>query len=265
MDDAASRNPDDYVVATGEAHSVREFLDLAAAHCGLDWTRHVETDPRYFRPTEVDYLMGDASKVRRLLGWKPRVSFEELVRLMVDHDLELASQEQTLATAGHPWSFAGLRMDKGSRIFVAGHKGLAGSAICRRLCAGGYTNLLLRTRAELDLRDRPRVEEFFRSERPEYVFLAAAKVGGILANSTYPADFLFDNLSIQNNVIDAAARYGVTKLAFLARPASTPSSPRSPCAKNISSPASSNPPMNGTPWPKSPASKWPRPTASNMG
>ena len=102
-------------------------------------------------------------------------------------------------------------MDKGSRIFVAGHKGLAGSAICRRLCAGGYTNLLLRTRAELDLRDRSRVEEFFRSERPEYVFLAAAKVGGILANSTYPADFLFDNLSIQNNVIDAAARYGVAE------------------------------------------------------
>ena len=106
-------------------------------------------------------------------------------------------------------------MDKHSRIFVAGHKGLAGSAICRRLCAEGYTNLLLRTRGELDLRDRSRVEEFFRSERPEYVFLAAAKVGGILANSTWPADFLFDNLSIQNNVIDAAARHGVAKLAFL--------------------------------------------------
>jgi GDP-L-fucose synthase len=106
-------------------------------------------------------------------------------------------------------------MDKQSRIFVAGHKGLAGSAICRRLRTEGYTTLLLRTRSELDLRDRLRVEEFFRAERPEYIFLAAAKVGGILANSSYPADFLFDNLSIQNNVIDAAARYGVKKLAFL--------------------------------------------------
>lgn len=96
-----AETPDDYVVATGEAHSVREFLDLAGAHAGLDWTRYVETDQRYFRPTEVDYLMGDASKARRLLGWKPRVSFEELVRLMVEHDLELARQEQTLATAGH--------------------------------------------------------------------------------------------------------------------------------------------------------------------
>ncbi len=94
-------SPGDYVVATGEAHSVREFLDLAGACCGLDWTRYVETDPRYFRPTEVDYLLGDASKARRLLGWKPRVSFAELVRLMMEHDVELARQEQTLANAGH--------------------------------------------------------------------------------------------------------------------------------------------------------------------
>jgi GDPmannose 4,6-dehydratase len=93
--------PDDYVVSTGESHSVREFLDLAAAYCGLDWTHYVETDPRYFRPTEVDYLLGDASKARQRLGWQPKVSFEELVRLMVEHDLELARQEQTLATAGH--------------------------------------------------------------------------------------------------------------------------------------------------------------------
>ena len=106
-------------------------------------------------------------------------------------------------------------MNKEGRIFVAGHKGLAGSAICRRLHAEGYTNLVLRSRSELNLRNRDQVEEFFQHERPEYVFLAAAKVGGILANSTYPADFLFDNLSIQNNVIDAAARYGVKKLAFL--------------------------------------------------
>ena len=106
-------------------------------------------------------------------------------------------------------------MHKDSRIFVAGHRGLAGSAIHRRLQAEGYTNLLLRTRAELDLRDRAGVETFFRQERPEYVFLAAAKVGGILANSSHPADFLFDNLSIQNNVIDASARYGVKKIAFL--------------------------------------------------
>jgi GDPmannose 4,6-dehydratase len=93
--------PGDYVVATGESHSVREFLEAAADRSQLSWKSVVENDPRYLRPTEVDYLMGDSSKIRKNLGWKPKVSFEELVHLMVDHDLELARQEQTLAKAGH--------------------------------------------------------------------------------------------------------------------------------------------------------------------
>ena len=94
-------SPEDYVIATGESHTVREFLDAAGSYCGLDWKQHVETDPRYFRPTEVDALLGDASKARRQLGWRPRVSFEELVRMMIDHDLEMAAQEKTLVAAGH--------------------------------------------------------------------------------------------------------------------------------------------------------------------
>ncbi len=106
-------------------------------------------------------------------------------------------------------------MDKASKIFVAGHRGLVGSAILRKLQAEGYVNLVTRTRAELDLRDQAAVNRFFAEERPEYAFLAAAKVGGILANSTYPADFIRDNLQIQTNVIDAAYRHGVKKLLFL--------------------------------------------------
>src|ERR1700716_923069 len=106
-------------------------------------------------------------------------------------------------------------MDKHSRIFVAGHLGLVGSAIQRKLEAAGHTNLIVRTRAELDLTNQAAVDGFFRAERPEYVFLAAAKVGGILANSTCPADFLRENLLIQTHVIDAAHRHGVSKLQFV--------------------------------------------------
>lgn len=106
-------------------------------------------------------------------------------------------------------------MDKTARIFVAGHRGLVGSAIVRKLEAEGYDNLLLRTSAELDLRDQAAVATFFAQERPEYVFLAAAKVGGIVANNTYPADFIYDNLMIEANVIHSAYRQGVTKLLFL--------------------------------------------------
>jgi GDPmannose 4,6-dehydratase len=93
--------PDDYTIATGESHSVRDFLDAAASLCDLDWTEHVETDSRYLRPSEVDVLCGDATKARRELGWAPRVRFRELVRMMVEHDLELAGQERTLQAAGH--------------------------------------------------------------------------------------------------------------------------------------------------------------------
>ena len=93
--------PDDYVVATGEAYSVQQFLDVAAACCGVDWKKHVAIDQRYFRPTEVDSLCGDAAKARQKLGWCPKVDFRSLVKRMVEHDLELARQEQTLIRAGH--------------------------------------------------------------------------------------------------------------------------------------------------------------------
>jgi GDP-L-fucose synthase len=106
-------------------------------------------------------------------------------------------------------------MQQHSRIFVAGHRGLVGSAIVRRLQADGFDNLLLRGRDQLDLTDRAAVDAFFAAEKPEVVILAAAKVGGIHANNSYPAEFLHDNLLLQDNVIDAAYRNGVQKLTFL--------------------------------------------------
>jgi GDP-L-fucose synthase len=106
-------------------------------------------------------------------------------------------------------------MNHTSRIFVAGHKGLVGSALCRRLTGAGFSKLVLKTRAELDLCDQRAVDRFFEMQQPEYVFLSAAKVGGILANSTYPAEFIRDNLALQTNVIHSAWKHGVHKLLFL--------------------------------------------------
>ena len=106
-------------------------------------------------------------------------------------------------------------MNKGDKIYVAGHRGLAGSALTRKLDASGYSNLVTRTHAELELTDLAAVKEFFARERPDYVFLAAAKVGGIHANNTFPADFVFQNLAIQNNVIHQAWAAGVKRLLFL--------------------------------------------------
>ena len=106
-------------------------------------------------------------------------------------------------------------MDQQARIFVAGHRGLVGAALVRRLHAGGYNNLLLRTHAELDLTDEPATRAFFEAERPDHVFLAAAKVGGIVANSSYPAEFIRDNLAIQTNTIHAAYLARVKRLLFL--------------------------------------------------
>jgi len=106
-------------------------------------------------------------------------------------------------------------VNRDARIFVAGHRGMVGSAIVRRLQRGGYDNLLLRGRAELDLTEQSAVERFFAAERPDYVFIAAAKVGGIQANNTFRAEFLYQNLMIESNVIHAAWRAGVERLLFL--------------------------------------------------
>ena len=124
-------------------------------------------------------------------------------------------------------------VDKNDRIYVAGHRGLAGSAIVRRLEADGYSNLILRTRAELDLTNQAAVTTFFQEERPEYVFLAAAKVGGILANAQYPAGFIRHNLLIQANVIDAAHQAGVEKLLNLGSSCIYPKHAPQPMAESV--------------------------------
>lgn len=108
-----------------------------------------------------------------------------------------------------------MHMNKDAKIYIAGHRGMVGSAIHRKLTSLGYSNIITRTSAELDLRVQERVNEFFEAERPEYVFLAAAKVGGILANNTYRADFIYENIMIQSNIIHSSYATGVKKLMFL--------------------------------------------------
>jgi GDP-L-fucose synthase len=123
-------------------------------------------------------------------------------------------------------------MDKQSKIYVAGHRGMVGSALLRKLYADGYENLIFRKSSELDLRNQSAVEAFFQKERPDYVFLAAAKVGGILANNTFRAEFLYDNLMIQTNVIHAAYRNGVKKLQFLGSSCIYPKMAEQPLQEN---------------------------------
>jgi len=106
-------------------------------------------------------------------------------------------------------------MDKNATIYIAGHRGMVGSALLRKLKSEGFTKFISRTSSELDLRNQVAVNDFFTTEKPDYVFLAAAKVGGILANDTYRGEFIYDNLMIQNNVIHAAHIHGVKKLMFL--------------------------------------------------
>ena len=106
-------------------------------------------------------------------------------------------------------------MEKSAKIYIAGHRGMVGSSFMRLLKQQGYTNLVTRTLSELDLRDQAAVARFFRQQKPDYVLLAAAKVGGIHANNTYRADFLYDNLMIEGNVLDQSYRHGVRKLLYL--------------------------------------------------
>jgi len=106
-------------------------------------------------------------------------------------------------------------MEKDAKIYIAGHRGLVGSALVRRLEADGHANIIVRTHNELDLLNQQAVNDFFASEKPDYVFLAAAKVGGIVANNTFPAQFIYENLQIESNVIESARQHGVKKLLFL--------------------------------------------------
>ncbi len=211
--------PDDFVIATGETHSVREFAERAFGHVGieLDWegegveelgrdrrtgTVRVRVDPRYFRPTEVELAAGRCDAGPHRAGLEAQRGFRP------------ASAHDGRRRGGRRPGAAGV-MHPASRVYVAGHGGMVGSAIVRLLKERGYRALILPERAHLDLTAADDVDRFFRDTKPEYVFLAAAKVGGILANMSYPVDFLDINIRIAANVLAASHRHGVRKLLNL--------------------------------------------------
>lgn len=220
--------PDDYILATGETHSIREFIEASCRELKIDlaWqgSGHEEIginsqngrtiiclDHKYYRPAEVDLLVGDATKAKEKLNWTPKVKFNELVKIMVVAELAKKTRDTPVLNQSSTKN----SFDKNSKIFVAGHKGLVGSAITRALRNKGFHNLVLKTSNELDLTDQVATAEFFQKEQPTYVFMAAAKVGGIWANKTHKADFIYQNLQIQNNILHSAWKSGVKKLLFL--------------------------------------------------
>ena len=142
----------------------------------------------------------------------------------------------------------------GDRIFIAGHRGMVGSALYRHLTSAGYRHLIVRKRSELDLLDQHAVRRFFADAKIDAVFLAAAKVGGIYANNIYPAEFIYQNLMIEANVIHSAFRSGVRRLLFWAAPASIPNTPVSRSRRQRFSPADSKPPTSLMPSQKLPES-----------
>ena len=216
-------HPDDYVVATNEMHSVRSFIEKSFSYVDIkiEWEGEgvnevgrnsktgdiiIRMDKRYYRPCEVDQLLGNPEKAKRKLGWEPKVKFEELVKIMTEGDLRLLD---------NPTYEVGFKVELDSKIYIAGHSGLVGSAIWRALEKKGYTHLIGRRSSELDLINQQAVNNFFEAEKPDYVVLVAAKVGGIHANNTYRAQFIYENLMIEANVIHAAYTTGVKKLLYL--------------------------------------------------
>ena len=207
------------MIATGQQYSVRDFVRAAGAALDMDISFEgegleekgydaagraiVAVDPHYFRPTEVETLLGDAGKARRKLGWRPRTGFAA------------AGGRNGRGGPGGSPRREGAMIDRDAPFYVAGHRGMVGGAVLRALQARGHARIVTATRQEADLTDRAAVEALFARARPAYVVLAAAKVGGILANDRFGADFIRENLLIQTNVIDAAWRHGTRRLAFL--------------------------------------------------
>ncbi len=251
--------PEDFVIATGVQYSVRQFVEMAAAQLGIKLrfegtgveekgivvsvTGHdapgvkpgdviIVVDPRYFRPAEVETLLGDPTKAHENWAGNRKSPSERWCLkwwLMTSKRRKTLSAEISRLRRGDR---AGVISMSKQRIFIAGHRGMVGSAIRRQLEQRGDVELVLRTRDELNLLDSRAVHDFFASESIDRVYLAAAKVGGIVANNTYPADFIYQNMMIESNIIHAAHQNDVNKLLFLGSSCIYPKLAKQPMAES---------------------------------
>ena len=207
--------PDDFVIATGETRSVREFVEEVFAQLDLDWREHVEVDPRYFRPAEVDLLLGDSSKAAQRFGWRPTVAFPQLVEMMVAHDRGIAREERVLADH----RVRGRRENppvidfRRDRIVVTGGAGFLGKRLQAQLRGNGVPeqNLLVPLIEEFDLTREDDVARMYREMKPDVVIHLAALVGGIGANRENPGLFFYANMAMGLHLIEHARRAGLKK------------------------------------------------------
>ena len=220
--------PDDYVIATGETHSVREFLEAAFGHAGLDWKKHVEIDPRYFRPAEVDLLVGDASKARDEAG----LDAEGRVRRAGEDDGRRRPGEARSASASGPRlrraeaarprssrpparRSGDMRFWDGKRVLVTGGAGFLGSYVLEGLARRGVKDAFVPRSRDFDLVDGQAVRRLYREARPDVVLHLAAVVGGIGANLENPGRFFYDNLMMGVQLIEEGRKAGVEKFVAL--------------------------------------------------
>ncbi len=246
-------------------HTVREFVTTAFGLVGLDWERHVRTDPRYFRPTEVDELRGDASKAARVLGWTPRTRFAELVRIMLEADLRAVGIDVDLRSAGSGRLMPPITSWPGVRVMVTGGGGFLGQVVVRELVASGADQVFVPRSRDHDLRTRAGVLSALEAGRPDLVIHLAAVVGGIGANRAHPGSFFYENAIMGIQLMEEARLAGVARYLTVGTICAYPKFTPVPFREETSGMAIRRRRTRRTGWPRRCSSSSRRPTASEYG
>ena len=253
---------DDYVIATGETHPCAEFLDECFALLDLDWKKYVEVDPRYFRPAEVDLLLGDASKARKAMGWKPKVTFKGLVKMMIDSDWEIARREKLIRRAGE--KAYSMNPSPSDQAFSSPAAPGSSGSLSWRCCRARLQRITVPRRKEYDLR-REDVERLSPRSSPDVVLHLAAEVGGIGANRHNPGRFFYANAVMGIQLIEGARKNNVKKFVQVGTICAYPNFTPVPFQERTFGTAIRKRPTRPMAWRRSGCWSCARPIASNMG